>query len=60
MSLLQPEPQVYDLFDDILLLANGRVLFDGPREQVQPHFNSLGFQVVGTKAEADFLQARPA
>ena len=48
--------QAYDLFDDILLLANGRILYQGPRESVQPHFSSLGFEITGTKAEADFLQ----
>jgi ABC-type multidrug transport system ATPase subunit len=50
--------QVYDTFDDVLLMANGRILYQGPRESVQPHFNSLGFELVGTKAEADFLQVR--
>ena len=50
--------QVYDLFDDVLLLANGRILYHGPRGRVQPHFEQLGFALTGTKAEADFLQAR--
>jgi ABC-2 type transporter len=48
--------QVYDLFDDIFLLANGRTLYQGPRESVEPHFKSLGFEVIGKKAVADFLQ----
>ena len=58
MSLLQPEPQVYDLFDDIFLLANGRMVYHGPREGVEPYFQTLGFEVTGKKAVADFLQAR--
>jgi hypothetical protein len=59
-SLLKLCPlQVYDLFDDILLLANGRILFNGPRGQVTPHFATLGFEITGHKAEADFLQVRP-
>lgn len=27
VSLLQPAPETYDLFDDIMLLANGKVSF---------------------------------
>ena len=58
VALLQPEPQVYDLFDDIFLLANGRTVYQGPRESVEPYFRTLGFEVTGKKAVADFLQAR--
>jgi hypothetical protein len=50
--------QVYDLFDDVLLLANGRILYQGPRVNVTGHFKTLGFECTGHKAEADFLQAR--
>jgi ABC-type multidrug transport system ATPase subunit len=53
-----PDLQVYDLFDDVLLLANGRTLHQGPREEVEPYFGTLGFEVVGKKAVADFLQVR--
>ena len=56
VALLQPEPQVFDLFDDVFLLANGRCLYQGPREHVEPYFTTLGFEVTGTKATADFLQ----
>lgn len=50
--------QVYDLFDDIFLLAGGRSLYQGAREGVEPWFRSLGFEATGKKAVADFLQAR--
>jgi ABC-type multidrug transport system ATPase subunit len=60
IALLQPEPQVYDLFDDVLLLANGRIAYQGPRLAVEPHFASLGFECTGRKAVADFLQVRLA
>ena len=31
---LQPPPEVFDLFDDVLLLDNGRLIFHGPRGAV--------------------------
>lgn len=35
VALLQPAPEVYDQFDDILLLSEGTVVFHGPREEVR-------------------------
>ncbi len=29
MALLQPAPEVFDLFDDIMLLAEGHIVFHG-------------------------------
>ena len=99
MALLQPAPEVYDLFDDIMLLCEGQslssdtpsqctaavlsrstdpkeppktvsdclesddlavpagqIVYHGPKEQVMPFFNSLGFQLPERKGIADFLQ----
>lgn len=58
VALLQPEPQTYDLFDDIMVLANGRITYHGAREEVLPHFSRLGFEPTKRKAVADFLQVR--
>lgn len=30
VSLLQPPPEVFNLFDDLLLLASGKMLYHGP------------------------------
>jgi ABC-type multidrug transport system ATPase subunit len=30
ISLLQPPPEVFNLFDDLLLLSNGKMLYHGP------------------------------
>ena len=35
IALLQPAPEVYNLFDDILLLAEGHVIFHGPKDEVR-------------------------
>ncbi|KAL6842793.1 hypothetical protein ACP4OV_027637 [Aristida adscensionis] len=55
ISLLQPSPETYDLFDDILLLSEGHVVYQGPKENVLEFFESLGFNCPHKKAIADFL-----
>lgn len=56
VSLLQPSPETYDLFDDILVLSDGHVVFHGPRQEVLPFFSALGFTCPPRKSTADFLQ----
>ncbi|CDP15381.1 unnamed protein product [Coffea canephora] len=34
ISLLQPAPETYNLFDDIILLSEGQIVYQGPREHV--------------------------
>ena len=34
MALLQPAPETYELLDDLAVLAEGRVIYFGPRDQV--------------------------
>ncbi|KAK9677176.1 hypothetical protein RND81_11G125600 [Saponaria officinalis] len=56
ISLLQPAPETYDLFDDIILLTDGQIVYQGPREHVLEFFESMGFQCPDRKGIADFLQ----
>ncbi|XP_022962387.1 ABC transporter G family member 35-like [Cucurbita moschata] len=56
MSLLQPAPETFDLFDDIILLSDGQIVYEGPREHVLEFFQSCGFQCPDRKGTADFLQ----
>ncbi|CAO2179266.1 unnamed protein product [Urochloa humidicola] len=56
ISLLQPAPETYDLFDDIILLSDGQIVYQGPREGVLEFFLSLGFRCPERKGVADFLQ----
>ena len=56
VALLQPEPQVYELFDEVMLVANGRITYHGPRTSVLSYFAELGFVPPPKKAVADFLQ----
>ena len=41
-SILNPSEGVFDLFDRIILLDGGQVMFQGPRQDVLPYFESLG------------------
>ncbi|XP_049933546.1 pleiotropic drug resistance protein 2-like isoform X3 [Nymphaea colorata] len=56
MSLLQPAPETYNLFDDIILLSEGYVVYQGDREHVLEFFESMGFKCPERKGVADFLQ----
>ncbi|KAF5181401.1 Abc transporter g family member [Thalictrum thalictroides] len=56
MSLLQPAPETYDLFDEIVLLCEGQIVYQGPRENVLEFFESCGFKCPERKGIADFLQ----
>ncbi|PON88560.1 ABC transporter-like [Trema orientale] len=56
MSLLQPAPETFDLFDDIILLSEGQIVYQGPREHILDFFDSCGFRCPERKGTADFLQ----
>ncbi|XP_028784726.1 ABC transporter G family member 31 [Neltuma alba] len=56
MALLQPAPETFELFDDLVLLSEGHVVYHGPRENVLEFFESLGFKLPPRKGVADFLQ----
>ncbi|MQM06015.1 hypothetical protein Taro_038834 [Colocasia esculenta] len=56
IALLQPAPETYDLFDDIILLSDGQIVYQGPRENVLEFFESSGFKCPERKGVADFLQ----
>ncbi|KAL9233903.1 hypothetical protein vseg_008838 [Gypsophila vaccaria] len=56
ISLLQPAPETYDLFDDIILLSDGQIVYQGPREHVLEFFEFVGFKCPRRKGIADFLQ----
>lgn len=56
ISLLQPAPETYALFDDIILLSEGQIVYQGPCEHVLEFFGSVGFKCPERKGVADFLQ----
>jgi hypothetical protein len=55
ISLLQPPPEVFNLFDDLMYLCEGRLLYHGPLECAVPHFTATGFICPVRKDVASFL-----
>ncbi|KAA3490137.1 ABC transporter G family member 32-like [Gossypium australe] len=56
ISLLQPAPETYHLFDDVILLCEGQIVYQGPREEALDFFAFMGFKCPERKNVADFLQ----
>lgn len=56
VSLLQPAPETFNLFDDVLLMAEGKIVYHGPRSNVLGFFKDCGFKCPERKGVADFLQ----
>lgn len=59
VSLLQPAPETFDLFDDVILMAEGKIVYHGPRSHALQFFEDCGFKCPARKGAADFLQEVP-
>ncbi|RLN55369.1 hypothetical protein BBP00_00008521 [Phytophthora kernoviae] len=55
VSLLQPSPEVFELFDDVLLMNDGAIMFHGNRIDAVPYFERMGFHCPPRRDVADFL-----
>jgi len=56
VALLQPPPEVYDLFDEVMILAEGNIVYHGARNDVLPYFESIGFTCPDDTDVAEFCQ----
>ncbi len=56
MALLQPSPEIFRLFDDVMLLSDGICIYYGPCADVLPFFRNMGFQCPPRMAIPGFLQ----
>ena len=56
IALLQPSPETVSLFDEVILLGEGRILYAGPMEDVEGYFADLGYRSPEFMDVADFLQ----
>ncbi|XP_061351433.1 pleiotropic drug resistance protein 3-like isoform X2 [Gastrolobium bilobum] len=56
LSLLQPAPETFELFDDLILMAEGKIVYHGPCSQALQFFKDCGFWCPERKGVADFLQ----
>lgn len=44
-SIHQPSTTTFQLFDKLLLLAEGKTCYAGPIEDAKDHFSSIGFEM---------------
>ncbi|NXY54276.1 ABCG2 protein, partial [Callaeas wilsoni] len=54
-SIHQPRYSIFRLFDNLTLLAAGRVLYHGPAQRAIEHFQSIGYQCEPYNNPADFF-----
>jgi len=57
MSLLQPPPETVALFDELILLSEGLVIFAGPIDKVEEYFEDLGY-VIPERMDVSHNRAR--
>ena len=54
-SLIHPAHETHELFDDIILLCGGEVVYQGPREYVFDFFESMVFKFLERNGVSNFL-----
>ena len=57
MSLYQAGNGIYDLCDKITVVAEGHIIYFGPRVEARPYFEALGFEHTEGANTADYLTA---
>lgn len=55
-SLLQPSPETVSLFDEVVVLAEGQIIYAGPVDRVEEYFADIGFVCPPFVDIADFIQ----
>ena len=56
ISLLQPSPETVSLFNEVIVLAEGKILYCGPVLEVEEYFADIGYKAPDFMDIADFLQ----
>ncbi|KAK2147166.1 hypothetical protein LSH36_566g01070 [Paralvinella palmiformis] len=54
-TIHQPSPEVFSMFDDILIMTGGRVVFLGPKSDAMAFFSGLGYHCPKTCSVTDFF-----
>jgi ABC-type multidrug transport system ATPase subunit len=53
-SIHQPRSSIYSLFDDLILLSEGQLMYSGPASTLVDYFGRLGFEMPKNFNPADF------
>ncbi len=56
VALLQPSYDVFNLFDNVLILSHGEIAFLGSKKDAFAHFESLGYRCHPNVNPAEFLR----
>lgn len=56
-TLYQAGNGIYDLYDKVTVIAEGQVIYYGPREKARPYFEAMGFEHMEGANTADYLTA---
>lgn len=51
----QPREEIFDAIDDLILLGNGRMIYQGKENKVQQHFESAGYVFPARANPADII-----
>jgi hypothetical protein len=54
-TIHQPGSQTYQLFDRLILMADGNIIYQGSTKEAVPYFNNLGFECPMYSNPADFF-----
>jgi ABC-type multidrug transport system fused ATPase/permease subunit len=54
-TIHQPRQEIFNLFDAILILAKGRLVFNGPHQQLRAYFRSMGHAIPRGYSVSDFV-----
>ena len=60
VSVVQPSPEILALFDDIMLMSKGAVLYSGPPALVEAYLNQRGFERPDSKTLPDWVEEMSA
>ena len=55
VSIYQASDAVYDLMDKVMLIGQGRMLYQGPASSAEKYFNELGYHRLPRQTMSDFL-----
>ncbi|KAJ3086462.1 ATP-binding cassette sub- G member 1, partial [Quaeritorhiza haematococci] len=54
-TIHQPSSDVFHMFDDLIVLAEGRIIYQGPTSKIIDYFSRLGYKCPKFTNPADFL-----
>ncbi|KAK2006122.1 hypothetical protein LZ32DRAFT_544657, partial [Colletotrichum eremochloae] len=55
VTLYQAGESIYELMDKVLVIDQGRMLFQGPASEAKKYFENLGYLCLPRQTTADFL-----